>query len=41
MNRVDHNIEDLPEFSVYASEENPYGTADAQGILQSTGIGKL
>ena len=22
---VDHNIADLPEFSVYASEEDPYG----------------
>ena len=38
---VDHNIEDLPEFSVYASEENPWHSGCSRGFCRVRSIGKL
>ncbi|WP_071394894.1 S-layer homology domain-containing protein [Bacillus tuaregi] len=35
---VDHNLTGLPEFSVYASEENPYGSADAKKAFEEQGV---
>ena len=35
---VDHNIQGLPEFSVYASEENPYGTDQAKAQFEALGV---
>ncbi|QCR31454.1 S-layer homology domain-containing protein [Lysinibacillus sp. SGAir0095] len=35
---VDHNITGLPEFSVYASEENPYGSEEAKAQFEALGV---
>jgi uncharacterized repeat protein (TIGR02543 family) len=35
---IDHNINDLPEFSVYASEANPYGTDELREAFASYGV---
>jgi hypothetical protein len=35
---VDHNIADLPEFSVYASAENPYGTDEDKAAFEQYGV---
>ncbi|PYF07572.1 S-layer homology domain-containing protein [Ureibacillus chungkukjangi] len=35
---VDHNIQGLPEFSVYASEENPYGTDTEKAKFEALGV---
>ncbi|MCM3389137.1 S-layer homology domain-containing protein [Ureibacillus chungkukjangi] len=35
---LDHNIAGLPEFSVYASEENPYGSDAAKAQFEEFGV---
>lgn len=35
---VDHNLTTLPEFSVYASEENPYGDATSKEAFENMGV---
>lgn len=35
---IDHNINDLPEFSVYASEDLPYGSLEAKASFEAYGV---
>jgi hypothetical protein len=35
---IDHNMEELPEFSVYASALNPYGTAADKAEFEAYGV---
>lgn len=35
---VDHNMSELPEFSVYANEENPYGSDELKAQFNAQGV---
>jgi uncharacterized repeat protein (TIGR02543 family) len=35
---IDHSLTNLPEFSVYASEENPYGSLEAKALFEEAGV---